>query len=128
MLQAHISEKHSAVFTHLTYSMFAQAPRTWFYALRPLGFVVPASRLMDRGRTDIINAIIHDDHTTPEGGYNAQPQACFGAYAPAQRIAGSNAERAEASPREYRLGEYTSVGGAVGRKSQGIRQSFSEQT
>ena len=95
-----------------------------------LGFVVLAAKLMDRGRADIIDANIHVDHLTPEGGHNAQPRACAGAHTPAHKIASNNTESSESSPKECRLGGggYTSAGGAVwAPQSQGARQSVSGQ-
>ena len=69
-----------------------------------LGFVVLAAKLMDRGRADIIDANIHVDHLTPEGGHNAQPRACAGAHTPAHKIASNNTESSESNPKECRLG------------------------
>ena len=69
-----------------------------------LGFVVLAAKLMDRGRADIIDANIHVDHLTPEGGHNAQPRACAGAHTPAHKIASNNTESSESNPKECRVG------------------------
>ena len=58
LLQAQCPHKHRAVIRHLTYSMTAGALRSWISSLRRAGFVVPDSNLMNRGRAEIVDAII----------------------------------------------------------------------
>ena len=58
LLQAQCPHKRRAIIQHLMGNMTANGLRSWISSLRRAGFVVPDSRVMGRGRAEIMDAII----------------------------------------------------------------------
>ena len=114
LVQAQCPHKHRAVLRHLTDTMTANALRSWISSLRRAGFVVPDSKLMGRGRPEIMDAIIRLD--CPAGEYSS---AQGGEYSLAQGQAASAWKRqaheevqgqaANATGQAASAGEYSSA-------------------
>ena len=126
MLQAQCPHKRRAIIRHLTGNRTAISLRTWISSLRRAGFVVPDSRVMGRGRAEIVDAIIRLE--CPAGEYSsAQGQAASatgrtdnaGEYSSAQGradSAGQSVGSGDVGP----AGEYSSAQGREGSAGQSV--------
>ena len=69
LLQTRCPRKRRAVIRHLTDNMTANALRSWISSLRRAGCRVPDSKVMGRGRAEIMDAIIRLE--CPAGEYSS---------------------------------------------------------
>ena len=69
LLQTRCPHKRRATIRHLTDSMTANALRSWISSLRRAGCMVPDSKVMNRGRAEIMDAIIRLER--PAGEYSS---------------------------------------------------------
>ena len=99
LLQTRCPRKRRAVIQHLTNTMTANALRSWISSLRRAGCMVPDSKVMSRGRAQIMDAIIRLE--CPAGEYSS---AGSGAESSAQ--GGETHEKAQG---QCPAGEYSSV-------------------
>lgn len=99
LLQARCPHKRRAVIRHLTDNMTANALRSWVSSLRRAGVVVPDSRVMGRGRAEIMDAIMRlecpaEEYSSAQGA-EAQAASATGQaggaeeYSSAQEVADS---------------------------------------
>ena len=83
LLHARSPRNHRAVMRRLTENMIANDLRSWISRLRQAGFVVPPSTVMNRGRAEIIDAIVRLDCPDEEQAANAGKHSLAGEYSPA---------------------------------------------
>ena len=126
LLQAQCPQKRRAIIQNLTVNMTATGLRTWISSLRRSGFVVPDSRVMNRGRDEIMDAIIRLE--CPAGEYSSAqdtevrwevPVGPAGEYSSAQGradSAGQSVGSGDVGP----AGEYSSAQGRAGSAGQSV--------
>ena len=126
LLQAQCPHKRRAVIQHLTGNMTAIGLRAWISSLRRAGHVVPDSRVMGRGRAEIVDAIVHLDCAVGEysstQGQTARATArtdSAGEYSSAQGRADSVGQSV-GSNNVGPAGEYSSAQGPVGSGDAGM--------
>ena len=97
LLQAQCPRKHRAMLQYLAETMTMNAFRSWISSLRHAGFMVPPAKVMNRGRAEIIDAIVRLDHPASAGEYSPAARAgCVlekeraGEYSPAHEAPGDH--------------------------------------
>ena len=70
LLKTRCPRKREAVIRHLTDKMTGHALRSWISSLRRAGSKVPDAKVMNRGRAEILDAIIHLE-CPPAGEYSS---------------------------------------------------------
>ena len=91
LLQAQCPRKRRAIIRHLTGNMTASGLRSWMSSLRRVGYKVPDSKVMGRGRAEIMDAIIRlespaGEHSPAQGGEAASAQLAPGVLLPRPNV------------------------------------------
>ena len=90
LLQAQCPQKHRVVMQYLMETMTVHGIQSWISSLRLAGFVVPPSRLMHRGRAEIIDAILHLDRPAGDGPAAKREATGAGEYSLAHEAPGGH--------------------------------------